>query len=289
MEVDGNTIMPSNTIELLGVGYDRKLWTAPHVRSLLAAMRRRASVVARLANHLPRGKYLWQLSYGLVMGKFAHAFAALARPRLANEDNASVFWSKIQVAFNNVARSITGVRRLDHVNISDLLDLAGITSANRMVVKAVAVEVWMYNHSDDGKEGSRNHIGSLLFEDNKTATDKKKTIRKDCQDHRPPQGGVTPSLYMRPQCGTSWSRCATRPPNRLVIFLQDLTSRLRLVGCSLRVVGRLLRDVGHLPGSVGRALQEVGRFFVGSSPLLFSGSSRALSLSFSSGRKIVSL
>jgi hypothetical protein len=84
---------------------------------LLADVRQRASVVARLANHLPRGAYLRQLSYGLVMGKFAHALAAVARPRLAN---ASVIWSKIQVAFNNVAR---------------------ITSVNRMLVKAVAVEV----------------------------------------------------------------------------------------------------------------------------------------------------
>jgi hypothetical protein len=48
-------------------------------------MRQRALVVARLANHLPRGKYLRQLSYGLVMGKFAHALVAMDRPRLSNE------------------------------------------------------------------------------------------------------------------------------------------------------------------------------------------------------------
>jgi hypothetical protein len=33
VEVDGSTIKPSNTIELLGVCYDRKLSTTPHVRS----------------------------------------------------------------------------------------------------------------------------------------------------------------------------------------------------------------------------------------------------------------
>jgi hypothetical protein len=104
---------------------------------LLAAVRQRASFVARLANHLLRGTYLRQLSYGLVMGKFAHALAAVARPRLDHEDNASVIWSKIQVAFNDVSRSITGVRWRDHVPIPNLLDLAGIESANRMVVKAV--------------------------------------------------------------------------------------------------------------------------------------------------------
>jgi hypothetical protein len=89
VEVDGSIIHPGDTIELLGVRYDRKLSTKPHVKALLAAVRQRASVVARLANHLPRGEYLRQLSYGLVIGKFSHALAAVARPRL-EEDNASV-------------------------------------------------------------------------------------------------------------------------------------------------------------------------------------------------------
>jgi hypothetical protein len=56
VEVDGSIIKPTNTIELLGVCYDRKLSTAPHFRSLLAAMRQLALVVARLANHLPGGR-----------------------------------------------------------------------------------------------------------------------------------------------------------------------------------------------------------------------------------------
>jgi hypothetical protein len=90
VEVDGNTIHPSDVIELLGVRYDRKLSTTPHIKSLIPAVRQRASVVARLANHLPRGAYLRQLSYGLFMGKFSHALAAVARPRLEHEDNASV-------------------------------------------------------------------------------------------------------------------------------------------------------------------------------------------------------
>jgi hypothetical protein len=132
VEVDGNVIHPGDVIELLGVRYDRKLSTSPHIKSLLAAVKQWALVVARLANHLPRGAYLRQLSYGLVMGKFLHALAAMARPRLEQEDNASVTWTKIQVAFNNVARSITGARRRDHVTLKDLLDLAGIESANRM-------------------------------------------------------------------------------------------------------------------------------------------------------------
>jgi hypothetical protein len=66
----------------------------------------------------------------------------VARRRLGPKDNASVIWSGIQVAFNDVARSITGARRRDHVRIEDLLAQAGLESANRMVVKAIAAETW---------------------------------------------------------------------------------------------------------------------------------------------------
>jgi hypothetical protein len=41
VEVDGNTIQPGNIIELLGVRYDRKLATTPHIKSLLGAVRHR--------------------------------------------------------------------------------------------------------------------------------------------------------------------------------------------------------------------------------------------------------
>jgi hypothetical protein len=172
VEVDGNTIHPGEVIELLGVRYDTKLSPTPHIKSLTTAVRQRASVVARLANHLQRGAYLRQLSYRLVMGKFSHALAAVSRPRLEHGDNASVAWSKIQVAFNDAARSVTGTRRRDHVTIEDLLDLAGIKSANRMVVKAIASEMWSCYHSDDGKDGARNHVRMILFSDNRTATAK---------------------------------------------------------------------------------------------------------------------
>jgi hypothetical protein len=99
--VNRNTITSSQNIELMGVKYDCKLSTAPHTRVMLKAVRQRASVVARLANHLPRGKYL------------SHGLAAVATPRLPTDGegtNVTSTCCPIQVAFNNVARSITGMR-----------------------------------------------------------------------------------------------------------------------------------------------------------------------------------
>jgi hypothetical protein len=56
VEVDGSTIKPSNNIELLGVGYDRKLSTTPHIRSLLAAVRPWALIIASWQTTCPGGR-----------------------------------------------------------------------------------------------------------------------------------------------------------------------------------------------------------------------------------------
>jgi hypothetical protein len=56
--VDGKLVKSKDTIELLGVCFDRKMSTAPSTRAMLVAVKQRAAVIARLANHLPGGKYL---------------------------------------------------------------------------------------------------------------------------------------------------------------------------------------------------------------------------------------
>jgi hypothetical protein len=90
-----------------------------------------------------------------------------------------------------VARSITGTRRRDHVTIEDLLDLAGIESANKMVVKVIAAETWSCYHSDDGKDGARKNFGTILFSDNRTATAKTTRSAKTGQIAVPLRGGDT--------------------------------------------------------------------------------------------------
>ncbi|QQP41216.1 Hypothetical protein FKW44_015512, partial [Caligus rogercresseyi] len=48
----------------------------------------------------------------------------------------------VQVAINDVAWSIVGCRRRDHIRIEDLLRSAKIPSLNEITVMAVAVETW---------------------------------------------------------------------------------------------------------------------------------------------------
>jgi hypothetical protein len=60
-----------------------------------------------------------------------------------------------------------------------------------MVVKAIAAETWSCYHSDDGKDGARNHVGSILFSDNKTATAKTTRSAKTGQITVPLREGDT--------------------------------------------------------------------------------------------------
>jgi hypothetical protein len=106
--VDGKVVKASNSLELLGVSFDRKLTTKPHAKAMLIATKRRAAVISRLVNHIRRGAYLRQLATGLVNGKLCHALAAYASPRLptlfGEATPPSTLFHQIQVAYNRVAR-----------------------------------------------------------------------------------------------------------------------------------------------------------------------------------------
>jgi hypothetical protein len=61
---DGKIVKAEDSIELLGVSFDRKLLTKPQAQAMLVAVKQRAAVFARLVNHIPPGKYLWQRATG---------------------------------------------------------------------------------------------------------------------------------------------------------------------------------------------------------------------------------
>jgi hypothetical protein len=48
----------------------------------------------------------------------------------------------VQVAFNDVARSVVGHRREDHISIVDLLEAAKYLLLNQQVVRATAISAW---------------------------------------------------------------------------------------------------------------------------------------------------
>jgi hypothetical protein len=153
--VDGFEIVPSDSIELLGVRYDRRLTTKPHDIQVDAA---------RLTHHLPRGPFLRQLATGLVVGKISHALPAVLQPRLTSETIPRPQYTSAQAALNYVARLIIGATWRDHIPVRTLLHRAGLQSISAMATIAVAMVAWKAFHSTGGGNGRRNEIGELIFD-----------------------------------------------------------------------------------------------------------------------------
>jgi hypothetical protein len=163
--VDGANVKPSDTLELLGVVFDRQFTPRPYLEKLAVAARFRASCVKRLAQNIPRGRLLCQLGNGLLLGKVRHALTVVAArrlPGLLNKPTKSL--ASVQVAINDVAGTVTGGRRKDHVTVKTLLERAKLPSVNWMVVKATAVQAWSAFVSKDGGDGFRNAIGRMIFD-----------------------------------------------------------------------------------------------------------------------------
>jgi hypothetical protein len=164
ISLDGTEVKPSNTSNLLGITFDRSFTVRPYLHSLVREARFRAGCVARLAQHLPRGQLLRQLGSGLLMGKVAHCLPVVARPRLPGLTAAiPELLAQVQVAVNNVARSVVGCRREDHVTIGDLLEAAKYLSLNQQVVRATAMSAWSAFTSSDGSNGTRNPVSTKMF------------------------------------------------------------------------------------------------------------------------------
>jgi hypothetical protein len=73
-----------------------------------------------------------------------------------------------------------------------------------MVVKAIAAKTWSCFHSDNGRDGSRNHVGRIIFSDKRTATAKTTRSAKTGQVEVPLRRGntVTHAAHV-------WNRSAT--------------------------------------------------------------------------------
>jgi hypothetical protein len=149
VNVDGKDITSSESLELLGVRFDRSFTTRPHIDHLVKATRQRAALIARLSHHLPRGAYLRQLAHGLVFGKLGHALAVAVTPRLTEETPRVGDLGSIQVTLNKVARYVTGTKVSEHITVGDLNKRAKFPLLNELVTWTVAMETWAaYNSSE---------------------------------------------------------------------------------------------------------------------------------------------
>jgi hypothetical protein len=98
------------------------------------------------------------------MGKLAHCLPVVARPRLpGSRGTVPEALASVQVAVKDVARSIVGHRREDHISILDLLEAAKYLSLNQQVVRAMAMSAWSAHVSNAGSGSRWNPVGRWMF------------------------------------------------------------------------------------------------------------------------------
>ena len=204
-------ISPGSEMELLGAKFDSKASLNPYTTSLAKSVKQRASLITRMAHHLPRGNYLRLLAQGLTYGKVSYAAAATLAPRLPGDSSPPSEASKtIQIALNDVARTLTGHKRSDHIPVSTLLHSAQLPSLNEVAVKALAIEAWKAFHSDDGPGASRNPLGTAIFDcgdESKSAFPNKNT-RARSQGHIPlPLKFAAPTMVY--SAAKIWNQCSS--------------------------------------------------------------------------------
>jgi hypothetical protein len=104
------------------------------------------------------------LAMGLDVGKVTHALPAVIAPRLTEAAPITVNSRATQIALNNVARSVTGAKRTNLVNTTDLLSNARMTPLNRLAAASAVIEAWKAFRSTDGPDGGCNPLGHALFD-----------------------------------------------------------------------------------------------------------------------------
>jgi hypothetical protein len=108
-------------------------------------------------------RHLRTLAMGLAVGKVPHALPAVIAPRLSEAAPITANSRATQIALNDVARSVTGAKRTDLVNTTDLLSKARMTPLNRLAAASAGIKAWKAFRSTDGPDGRRNPLGHALF------------------------------------------------------------------------------------------------------------------------------
>ncbi len=161
ISIGNTTVGDSNSLDLLGVCFEKSLRSTPFLKAQASATRRINGAVAALSRHLP-SHIVSKVARALVIGKTGYGAAAVIPPRLhRSEPNCSAV-AAIQVAINDVARSATGNTRKDKLPVATLLQKSSLPSLNQLTVRSLAVETWKAIKVRDGPDGLPNPLGLLV-------------------------------------------------------------------------------------------------------------------------------
>ena len=160
IKVGSSIVEPSDTLEMLGVRFDKLLTPNPHLSSLVTATKSMTATARRLSLHLPKNS-LKSVMGALIRGKIGYACLVLT-PRFSDADPTSTLMHQLQVNMNNVARAMVGAKKSDKIRVENLLEEASLPSINRLVIYTIAMECWRALTLRDVTDGPLNPLGALL-------------------------------------------------------------------------------------------------------------------------------
>ncbi len=160
IRVGSSMVSPSDSLEVLGIKFDKHLTPSPHLASLVTSTKALTAMARRLSLHLP-ANYLKIVMGALIRGKIGYG-CLMFPPRFSADEPTPTLMSQLQVHINNVARATIGAKKSDKIRVEDLLAEAGFPSLNKLVVHTIAMECWRALNLRDVPNGPLNPLGSLL-------------------------------------------------------------------------------------------------------------------------------
>ncbi len=138
--VGEDVVEPASAFEFLGVSFDRQLTVTPYLNNLVGTAKSLVIMCRRLLQHLP-SPLVKTIIGSMIRGKLGYACAVLP-PRLDDQSPVNALMNKIQVALNDIGRSIVGCKRSEKRRIEEILSESTIPSLNRVIVETIGIECW---------------------------------------------------------------------------------------------------------------------------------------------------
>ena len=107
-------------------------------------------LLRRIRHKISRGK-LQVVAEAIFTSKLRYGLAVYGKPRLTNEEPISGQIQRLQVIQNDMLRLISGHRRAEHINMSELRREKHMMSINQLTVYHVALEAYniVYRNSSE--------------------------------------------------------------------------------------------------------------------------------------------
>ncbi len=158
INIGAQSISPSSKIDFLGVKLGSNLKFTEYHKEVLSYLRRLSCQATRLLQHIPRGKILNNVIRALYVGKVGYAAAATTIPVHLDQGikTDSALQEAIGVASRNVARSLTGIKRVDKVDNGTLMSKAGLHPPEDLAYSSIAALTYklVNDYSDNSSLGT---------------------------------------------------------------------------------------------------------------------------------------